>query len=486
MNLEGYSLIWLSLYLIFLIVIVKIARKYSGKLSILKKTQDFYLSTTKPLGVPVLIFTFAATLFSAFFMIGIPGFLLTHGLVTWPYVIFGDVLGMLGLFFVGKKIIERRTGFGNEITPLDLFLPTKLAKILFLLGTSIFILPYLSVQISGFGKLIESATSGNISFFLASSIGLIIIYLYSLLAGIRGVAFSDLFQGILLLVCSIVVGYYMTFEMFDGPADLFSRIQKSHPDLLLSPGPKNVFSYGLLISGCILFASIPITQPQFLTRYLLIKNKEPIKYLRHISIGMGLIIAIGALAVLPVGLGGAIIYPNLKSGDLLMGTFLADHLPNWFGGLFTVGVLAAAMSTADSILFSLGQIFSHDVYKNMININTSEEGELLAGKSFIFILAFIALLLGTGNSRLIVSLSSLSFAGTLQLLPAIIGGLWFKNAWQHSSTISIIIGIGMMFFFQSYNPFAFIDLNPAIPALLVGSLSYVLTMKRPNEEASKI
>ncbi len=474
MTLDKFGLVWLVVYLFALIVIAIIAkRKETKSKTIFTTLQDFYVAAKSPIGIPVLIFTFSATLFSAFFMVGLPGFIYTHGLVAWPYIIFGDVLGMLGLFYIGKKIIERRREFGSDLSPLEVILPNNTSKIIFIVITSIFILPYLGVQISGFGKLLESATEGKFSMFTASLIGLLIIYIYSLIAGVRGIAFSDFFQGLILFICAFSVGIYITFWEFSGPIDLVNNVETKY---LSAPGGKGVFGIGALISGCILFASIPISQPQFLTRYLLISNKEPVKYLRSIAIGMGLLIAFCSLAVLPIGLGGTTMYPEIAAGDSILGKVLSNNFPAWFGGLFTVGVLAAAMSTADSILFSLGQIFSRDIYKGMISPNASENSELVAGKTFILIIAIVALLVGVSNSELIVSLSSLSFAGTLQLVPAVIGGLFITNNWKHSATVSMVTGISVFVILNNLS-INILGLNPAIPAFILASLSYYFANK---------
>jgi Na+/proline symporter len=267
----------------------------------------------------------------------------------------------------------------------------------------------------------------------------------------------------------------MTYVQFDGPRDLLNQVYNYNPDLFSIEGAKGAFSIGAIVSGAILFGSVPITQPQFLTRYLLIEKKNGEKYLRSIAFGMGALLAIGTFAILPVGLGGAVKFPNLTNGDMLVGEFLHNSLPAWFGGVFTVGVLAAAMSTADSILFSLGQMFSRDIFRGIIAPKSSENLELIVGKVFIFSIASIAFIFGILNSDLIVNLSSLSYAGTLQLLPTVIGGLWLPKAWKHASTLSILVGMISLFVFLNYNPFAFINLHPGIPSLILGSFAFFLS-----------
>ena len=486
MSLEQSLKFWIIVYVICLIVIALLARYKSNKSgSIFSNLQDFYTGARSPLGIPVLIFTFSATLFSAFFMVGLPGFLSVHGLVAWPYIIFGDVIGMLGLFFVGKRILELKNlkkvdkeTDRKTLSPLELILPNNSSKIIFVGITTIFILPYLAIQISGFGELIESVSDGKYPKVGSSLIGLLLIYVYSVFAGIRGIAFSDFFQGIILFSCIIFVGVHITFVKFNGPLDIFNSVDQL---LLGSPGPKGVFGIPALISGCILFASIPICQPQFLTRYLLIRNKKPVKYLKSIALGMGFLLAFGSLAIMPIGLGGPILLEDSNSGDSLLGTLLPQLFSSTFAGLFCVGVLAAAMSTADSILFSLGQIFSRDIYKNIISPNASEISELVAGKTFILFIALTSLIVGLANSELIVILSTLSFEGTLLLMPSILGGLFVKNAWKGSAALSMVTGLVLFYIFWNYQV-NFWGFKPSIPATIIGGLVYYISTKINNRK----
>lgn len=478
MTIQAWGAFFLIAYVLSLAIIVWYARRQTDDRTI----QDFYLATGKPLGLGVLIFTFSATLFSAFFMVGLPGFIYTHGIGTWPYVIFGDVLGMLGLFYVGRQFVRRRAEFGRELSPLEMICPSREAKLAFVIVTTVYILPYLSVQISGVGRLVESASGGAIPLAAAAAGTLLIIYLYSLFAGIRGIAYSDTLQGLLLIGSAWIVGGYIAFGQHDGPVALLRVAVQDAPMLMDVPGPRGLFTVGALVTSCVLFASLPITQPQFLTRYLVIESKGAERYLAGIALGMGALIAVGAFAVIPVGLNGALAFPGLSSGDELLGRSLAEYFPSWFGALFTVGVLAAAMSTADSILFSLGQMFGHDIYDEFIAGERNAVHSLIATKTFILGVAVVALVLGLSSSELIVRLSALSFAGMLHLAPVVIGSLWAKDPWRHSSTWSIVTGATAFIGFQSYNPLQFAGLGPAIAACIVSAVVFAATMGLANAE----
>jgi len=441
MTTQSWVIIWFFVYLALLVGFTILAKRLNrtrpGNLGV----SDFFLSSGFPLGPLLMTFTFGATLMSAFFIVGLPGFIYTHGLGTWPYILFGDIIGMFFLYRVGLKILERAKGREDLISPLQLFCPHPLTRILFVLVISFFILPYLGVQISGVGKIFSSASGNALSATYASAFMLLIVSVYSLISGFRGIALTDTVQGILLLSVVAILGLTIVFKGFGGPVDMMANIQNTRPDLLVLPGPKSLFTVPFLLSGIILFASIPITQPQFLTRYLVIDSQDGQRQLKQISIGFATMIVVGTIFVLPIGLGGAVLAPDLKSGDLIVGEMLTRFLPDCLVALFMVGAMAAAMSTADSILFSTGQIFSSDVFRTVVKKDLSHESLRIPARIFMILVACIAFLLGTLNSDLIVSLSRLTFSGCLLLAPIVIFGLWKPARRKLVPTIAIGVSL---------------------------------------------
>ena len=438
---------------------------------------DFFLSQKRPFGIVALVFTFSATLMSAFFIVGMPGFAYTHGAILWPYVIFGDVLGLLGLFFVGRRILtlKRELELAGQtiVSPLQVISPSRSGRFAILLVTGIFILPYLAVQISGFGRVIESTSGGSIDFLSAAVGALAIIWIYSSISGIRGVVYSDLAQGIILLGAALIVSGVFIVGNFSGPIDVLKQVADISPGHLRSPGPKGLGSFPVLFSSMIMFAAIMISQPQFLTRYVLLGTEKSTEYLQGMVIGLGIALAILTIPILFLGLGGVVVYPNLGSGDSLMGQVLADNFSGWAAMAMSVAILAAAMSTADSILFSIGQMISVDVLQDHFGLSRTDTSSLFAARIVIFLIAIGALVFGVLNNQLIVQLSTLTFAGCLQVVPAIIGGLWHRSAWAYSGALSAIVGVLSLFLLRSVDSTNLLGFHAAIPSLAIGASVYL-------------
>ena len=470
MNTQQWVYVWFAVYILVLGALALLARRLAKGSDEESSVSDFFRSSRYQLGPVLLTFTFGATLMSAFFIVGLPGFLYTHGLGAWPYIIFGDIVGMILLFFIGRRIIRARVQRPDMISPVELFCPHPAARVLFVVTVSVFVLPYLAVQISGVGKIFESATGGALSGVQASACMLLIVSVYSLISGFRGIALTDCVQGILLLGSVVLLGSAVVFWGFGSPGEMIQQISTQRPDLLEAPGPKGFLKTSVLISGIILFASMPVTQPQFLTRYLAVSTDSGERHMRWIAMGFGAMIVFGTLFVLPIGLGGAVLEPDLASGDLVVGSMLTRFVPDILAGLFMVGAIAAAMSTADSILFSTGQIFSKDLY-HLVTGNRANVGALiLPGRVFMIVIAVLAFGMGILNSELIVLLSRATFSGCLLLVPIVFFGLWSPAKWKHSPSVAIIAGVVVYILCSTTFKKLLAGVDPGIPAAITSTM----------------
>src|SRR5690606_40447700 len=99
------------------------------------------------------------------------------------------------------------------------------------------------------------------------------------------------------------------------------------------------------------------------------------------------------------------LFPDLEKADLATPSLLSsDVVPPLLGVIVMVGILAAAVSTIDSILLTLSSLFARDVYGNISNTRNDSK-QLLVGKIFIPVIALLAFLFAQSNISLIAVLS---------------------------------------------------------------------------------
>ena len=95
----------------------------------------------------------------------------------------------------------------------------------------IFTLPYLQIQLTGGAYLIEVASGGIINFKFAALLFYLVIIIYVWSGGLRAVAWTDIFYGVLLFFGMIYGGIYIA-NLLGGPAEMFEQVRAAKPENL--------------------------------------------------------------------------------------------------------------------------------------------------------------------------------------------------------------------------------------------------------------
>lgn len=197
---------------------------------------------------------------------------------------------------------------------------------------------------------------------------------------------------------------------------MFAQIENQQEALLSVPGPKGLFDFQFLFGSMVAIALLPFTQPQVSTRIIIMKDQ---KSLFRMAIGLGTFAILVILPTLFIGMYGAINYADAPTSTFLGNALIKDQ-NGFIGALVLIGLIAAAISTADSQIFALGgetRSLLKGEDKKMIGI----------ARISIVIFAVLALIFALLSSDELVLLARTSFAGTALLAPLIFTGLFFKS-----------------------------------------------------------
>ena len=245
---------------------------------------------------------------------------------------------------------------------------------------------------------------------------LIIMVVYSELGGLKAIMYSDVLQGILLLLVIWIIGI-VCLNRLGGISQMFEQVHRVDESLLSVPGPKGLFDFQFLLGSLMGIVMIPFTQPQVSTRLVIMKSHHAL-YRTAVALGFFAILVI--LPTLFIGMYGAVHYENDSTADFLGKTLITDQLP-LIGVLVLLGLIAAAMSTADSQIFGLGA-----------EIRSLLKGEdyhaLRNTRGAILLFAIICLIFSLFSPDELVLLARLSFTGTALLAPMIFLGIFTKDA----------------------------------------------------------
>ena len=358
-------------------------------------------------------------------------------------------------------------------SPLECISHAYGSKILGILMAVIFmvtLVPYISLQLVGTGKLLEGLSGGEIGYLNGVGFMMAIVAVYLILGGMRAVAYTDVVQGIAILL-GLSVGAYLFIDMnWGSPGDLFTAVHAHKPEMLTLPGPSGFYTPEMFASYCLLFGMI-MFQPQLMNRMLMARDKKQIH-----AVGYSVLGAAAIFYILPAffGLGAAVLYPDLTESNQVMGqvfrTISAAGLIGLIAtGLILIGTVGAAMSTADSMLLAIGQILTRDVVRPFKR--TPHSVQVVMSRVVMVLALIAAFVIGMNPPRLMIDLALGSVAWAAVMAPAMVGFLWpRRNA--YAALASIVIGGGALatMTFMKIKPFGY---HEGFICMLIAALIYV-------------
>ncbi|MDW3094711.1 MAG: sodium:solute symporter family protein [Gammaproteobacteria bacterium] len=446
---------------------------YRGRkeLSEEKKTNSSaFMSIGSGIG-PILGFlTFAATLFSTFTLMGIPNFFRTHGVGTWIFLGVTDVaMGFVILWF-GIKLHKKINT--TEYTSVSKFLNQsyggQIAGFVYMATIFIFLLPYVAIQIRGIGVFLEAVVPLGYSkdFWMIAIVFSMLIY--SAIGGLKAIIYSDAIQGVVLLVLTWIVAS-VCLSNSGGVLNLFEEVKISEEALLSTPGPKGLFTVQFLIVSFITILLMPLSQPQLTNRIAYMRSTSDLKTM---AIAVALFSLVVILPTIIIGFYGSVNYSELSAGDFIGKVLVKDQIAV-IGAISIVGLIAAAMSTSDSILFALGTELKESIFKKL---NNSEFYVLLMIVAFSGLAYLLAKNEGITD---LVLLARLSFAGTALIAPMVICAIYSDDdrsnlGWEVPIASLFIVALFLLHVF-GFGPNQLIGLRIDLALLIIVSI-YVFSI----------
>jgi SSS family solute:Na+ symporter len=136
-------------------------------------------------------------------------------------------------------------------------------------AATVFLLPYIQLQITGTGTVVASVSYGAIGLGVAYLVAFVVSEVFILAGGLRGSAWVSVLKDVTVVVTLAVVFVYVPLRFFGGYGGLFARVASERTDWLTMPGP-NSATYGLawfistaLLNGAV-YSVLPTTVAGFL------------------------------------------------------------------------------------------------------------------------------------------------------------------------------------------------------------------------------
>ena len=312
------------------------------------------------------------------------------------------------------KFLCERTGRGGK----DGMLLRGICSLILLF----FMLVYVASGLVASGKLLSSLF--DISLPSAIILGAIVIGGYTLLGGFLAISWTDVLQGLMMLM--ILIGL---------PLAMLSRPDAAAPVMETPPVFDHSLGWALVISS-LSWGLGYIGLPHSVMRYKAIRDVRDIPAYRRILMGWLAPVFIGGLAI---GVAARPWYQGSAatiSEDLTLKMIELFFNP-WMAGLALSAIMAAIMSTADSQLLLASVSLSEDILAPLLP-HLSPAQRLRIGRLTVLAITIVSLALVLQGSNTILSLVSYAWAG----LGAAFGPvLVFALFWRRFSYAGAVAGV---------------------------------------------
>ncbi|EDY80404.1 transporter, SSS family, putative [Verrucomicrobiia bacterium DG1235] len=366
----------------------------------------------------------------------------TDTLVGWNgnqtlIVVWWELAGVLGLTLLAKVFLP--IYYRNNCTTVTELLERRYGEpnlratvaFLFLLGNVAIFLPIMLYTSSLF---LISLFDLQIPLILVASTIAIAGALYAIFGGLRAVAISDTYSGVLLFGMALLVVFLalaaVDWDLSGLPPERLSLIGDSTSKV----------PWHTLFTGMVLVQVYYWSTNQTITQRALAATslKEAQRGCYAAAVIRATIVP--AIVIIP-GLCAYKLYG--ETGDSTYGRIVADTLPHWLTGAFAAAMVAATMTSFNSTLNSSAALYVCDLHQRYLNPFV-KVARLSVTVSILFALLGIGLVpLYMGAESIIQLIQQLIGLFSMPILATFITGLLFRNVDARAVIASLFFGAGL-------------------------------------------
>lgn len=454
---------------------------------------DFFLASRS---LPAWVFVLCATAasFGGWAVLGYPALLMRDGLPFGQLALAAVTIPLAGVLFLKRQwLLGKRFGYSTPGEMLSDYYGGEALRILVLLVALLCSVPFVGMQLSASGFLVQWLSDGVLPWSLAMWALTAMVFLYVCIGGLRAAAYAGSLQCVLLVSGIVAVGLVALahlggFEGFDALAQALARLgatgigpwgssAEGYSAYLHIPGVMQ-FTAGLgkeaptagmwtatmVLTTCFSLMGIQ-SSPAF--TMLAFSCRDPKGFApQQVWASAGVVGLLLVFFSLVQGLGADFLgasrvfteaglalsgtLPNLGGGkeSALFASYLlsiADAAP-WFMALLGVCALAAIHAMVSVFSSTAGTMIAKDVFLRYLTPQADERRQRLFARCGIAAVVVTALLLATYAPSAQAQLGALALGFSFQLWPVLAGICWFPWITRQGATVGLVAGmLGVLF-----------------------------------------
>lgn len=432
-----------------------------------------YLLGGRKIGPLVTALTLQSTSMSGFMFLGAGALGYVEGYWGLWYAA-GDIGGgVVNMSVIGRRMrkLSRLTGSLTPIEYLEKRYPSAAIRLV-AGGLTVFLLgSYVLAQFIAGGKGMALVTGLPYSVALLVAVGIILLYTY--LGGYLAVAYTDFFQSLVMIIGVLWILGAALAEV-GGLAAANRAIAQLDPSLVSVWGRDLGYQgqWGVVLGAVLIFSIGYMGWPHVVTRHMAMKSPLTARKAGAYSTVWNLLFVpapyiVGVLAIL--------ILPEVADPELAIFSVAQKLLPAAVTGIVMAAIMAAIMSTADSLLLQTGSIAARDLYERFIDPNASEKRMVLVSRLMVLAIGVVGYLVALFQPPTVfqVVIFVTSVLGSA-FFPSYVCAVWWRKANAPGALASIVAGASISFVWQLIGLEGASGLHPMVAGLLASTTAMIV------------
>ncbi len=403
-----------------------------------------YLVAGRSLPLYMNVATVFATWFGAETVLAVSATFAKDGLHGIP----GDPFGA-SVCLVLAALLFARLFYRRNLLTIGDFYKHRYGKSIEVLTSVAIVGSYLgwtSAQMTALGLVIHVLTGGAVDFNTAILLGAGIVLIYTIFGGMWSVAFTDLFQTVIILIGLTLVAVFVG-DLAGGASKVIEQAA-AEGKFTMFPADMDSAAYWAMASAFFAFAFGSIPQQDVFQRMTSAKNEKTA--VRGTLIGAAIYFCFAFVPIF-IGYAALVAEPSLKelfaSDDprqiqRILPDLVLGRMPLWVQIMFFGALLSAILSTASGALLAPTALFTENVLRPFVP-QMGDRQFLLTLRIVLVTFTCGALLFALNSKSTMYEMVQNAYNVTLvgAFVPLLAGAYW-KRATTQGALASVVFGVG--------------------------------------------
>ena len=413
-------------------------------------------------GTGLVFLLLAGEIYTTFTFLGASGFAYGLGAPAYYILAYGTLAYVISYFMLPPVwAYARRHGLVSQPDFFARKYDSPALGVLVALVGIVALIPYLVLQLTGLGIIVEAAGYGAISKGIAIWVGAIVATIYVVVSGIRGSAWTAVVKDVSILAVVLFLGIYLPVHLYGGIGAMFTDLDRAKPGFLIFPAKGQSVSWfvSTVLLTALGFFMWPHSMAACYTAHSPRSFRKNAIMLPLYQLILLFVYFVGFAAVLKV--------PGLKGAatNLALFKLVTATLPPWVVGLVGAAGVLTALVPSSLIAMTAATLFA----KNLVGLarpNTAPDQIATIAKIMVPVIMLIAVYFTLSGNSTIVTLLLVGYSFVTQLFPALIMSLMARNPVSKQGAFA---GIAVGVIAAAYLTFSHASFGSIFPGLPQGA-----------------